>query len=120
MYWIERADRNTPLQLDQGVPPAYTPAETIDFRDYWRPIRDHLRLIIVIFSIAEFMTLAFLTTRTRVYTSTSTILIEREAPEILEPKRFNEEGESGAETFYATQYELLKSRSLAARVISDH
>jgi succinoglycan biosynthesis transport protein ExoP len=109
-----------PLQLNQGVPPAYTPAETIDFRDYWQPIRNHLRLIIAIFSIAELLTFAFLLTRTPLYTSISTILIEREAPEVLESTRPKDESQSSAETFYATQYEMLQSRSLVARVIRDH
>ena len=76
-------------------------------------------MIIAIFLIAELLTFAFLLTSTPLYTSTSTILIEREAPEVLESKRLNDEGESSAETFYATQYQMLRSRSLAAGVIRD-
>ena len=120
MYWMERTDRNPPLQLRPGAPAPFTQEDPIDFRDYWRPIRNHLRLIIVILLIAELLTLVVLLIRTPIYTSTSTVIIEREAPEVLESKRPNDEAQSGAETFYATQYEMLKSRSLAAQVIRDH
>src|SRR3989442_1646471 len=119
MYWMERADRTRPLELRPGVPPAFSQKEPIDFREYWRPIRDHHRLMMAMFLVAELVTLVLLLTRTPTYTSASTILIERQAPEVLESQRPNDEAQSSAETFYATQYEMLRSRSLAARVIRD-
>ena len=56
-----------------------------------------------------------------IYTAETTLLIERQAPQVLnireflaEPSTVSKEKEDG---FYKTQYEILKSRSLAAQVI---
>jgi succinoglycan biosynthesis transport protein ExoP len=120
MYWMQRNDPNPPVEYRPSAPAPFSPKETIDYQDYWRPIRNHLPLLIAIFIIVELLSLVVLLTRPKIYTSSSTILIEREAPEVLESTRPNEEAQSGAETFYTTQYQMLQSRSLAARVIHDH
>ncbi len=64
----------------------------------------------------ELLTMLVLLTRTRLYTATSTILIEAQTPEVLETK--NQQPELNTDNFYKTQYEILKSRSLAAMVIN--
>jgi capsular exopolysaccharide synthesis family protein len=71
------------------------------------------------FLVTELGTFAFLLTRTPTYTSASTIRIEREAPEVLESKQQNGEPDNAIDSFYKTQYEMLRSRSLAARVIRN-
>ena len=55
-----------------------------------------------------------------VYKSTSTIQIDLDAPRILEYQKLDNDGNSvNQRNFYATQYEILKSRSLAGDVINE-
>ncbi|MBV8056100.1 MAG: polysaccharide biosynthesis tyrosine autokinase [Deltaproteobacteria bacterium] len=87
---------------------------------YWETIRRHYQVIIVIFLITELVTAAVLVTRTPLYTATSTIMMERQAPQLLASAGTSEQTEvNGVDTFYLTQYQILKSRSIAARVILD-
>src|SRR5260370_39712054 len=79
----------------------------------------HRRLSVPMFLVTELGAFAVPLTRTPTYTSASTIRIEREAPEVLESKQQNGEPDNAIDTFYKTQYEMLRSRSLAARVIHD-
>ena len=68
----------------------------------------------------ECLTLLVLFSITPLYTGLSTILIQRQIPDLLESKVHGEDSEPEfADTFYKTQYEMLKSRSLAAHVIRD-
>ena len=124
-YLVPNANHSLPAEMNARalgafalVPGAFTEEEEVDLWEYWRSIRKHIRLIIAMFLVTELATFAFLRTRTPIYTSTSTIRIEREAPEVLESKHENEP-DNDIESFYKTQYEMLRSRSLAARVIRD-
>ena len=59
---------------------------------------------------------------TPTYTATSTVLIEPRAPQVLDMRELEETQESGdvaQDTYYGTEYKILQSRSLAARVIRE-
>src|SRR5688500_18020011 len=56
---------------------------------------------------------------TPLYTSTATVEISREAANIVEVEGVEPESSSADMEFYQTQYGLLKSESLAARVAQD-
>jgi len=67
------------------------------------------------------LTAAVLTRMTPLYTGLSTILIEAREPQVLQNNTPDQESdsESSFDSFYKTQYAILQSRSLAARVIQD-
>lgn len=92
-----------------------------DLWGYWSVIRRHVILIVGLFVVAELLTAAVLTSMTSLYTGLSTILIEAREPQVLENNTPNQESESESsfDSFYKTQYAILQSRSLAARVIHD-
>jgi capsular exopolysaccharide synthesis family protein len=87
---------------------------------YLQTLRRHGILIFAIFAFAEVLTGIVLFTRTPLYTATSTIMVERQAPQVLASAGTSDQPEAaGVDTFYRTQYEILKSRTLAATVIRD-
>src|SRR5215475_9515666 len=85
------------------------------FRDYWKMVVKRRRLIILT-SLVVFGFGAFITFRTTpLYTANTILLIE---PQNL-PATGLGEGSSRGEDYFMTQLALLKSRALAARVITD-
>lgn len=84
---------------------------------YYQLFLKHWRLIgsVVAGAFLCGLLVSFLTPRS--YTSTTSIQIDREAARVFRSQ--DGPGESAADPqFYATQYELLKSRALAERVVS--
>jgi polysaccharide biosynthesis transport protein len=114
-----------PAQPSQSWPiEAYAASEPDDQPDlwaYWSVIWRHLGLILGFFFGAELLTAAVISSMTPLYTGLSTILIEDRAPEVLGNTPPNEavDSEASFESFYKTQYAILQSRSLAARVIQE-
>jgi polysaccharide biosynthesis transport protein len=86
-------------------------------RDYYRLVRKHLRLIIVCFLGTSLAAALTLLTMTPIYTAQTTLLIEPKSPQVLAFRDVL--AESSESEFYKTQYEILKSRTLAARVIRE-
>jgi polysaccharide biosynthesis transport protein len=90
-------------------------------REYWRIITKRWRFIASLVTCALALTgaVAFLMTPT--YTARSSVLIEPQAPQLLDMKQLESQqsGESAEQTYYGTQYKILESRSLAARVIRE-
>src|SRR5262245_19219000 len=99
--------------------PIVTEEET-SLLDYWRVIRRRLWLIIIC-CLATVLPTAFVMQRTiPIYTAWATLLLERNAPQVLDIKEVKLESQGSDEyDFYRTQYEILKSRTLAARVIQE-
>jgi capsular exopolysaccharide synthesis family protein len=97
--------------LEEGQP---------DLRDYWYTIRKHLDVILAVFFGALLLTgLAVLAT-TPLYTAKSLLLIEPQAPQVLNIKEVLAEPPNDAQhDYYETQYQILKSRSLAEQVITN-
>ncbi len=96
----------------------------IDFNQYWRTIRKHLSMIVAIFVAATLLTLIKLLMETPMYTAEATILIKPGTPQIFgnQVSANNEDSEDQSddyETYSKTQYEILKSRSLAASAVRD-
>jgi succinoglycan biosynthesis transport protein ExoP len=92
-----------------------------DFREYWRVIAKRWRFIItlVVGTLAVTGLIVFLMPPT--YTAVSTVLIEPQAPQVLNMGELEtqESGGDAEEDYYGTQYKILQSRSLAARVIRE-
>lgn len=86
-----------------------------------RVVRRNARLIGAMSLGAVLITALVVFLQTPEYTSTATLLIERNTPQILDiqqimPESFQDETETG---YYKTQYELLKGRALAETVIKE-
>jgi len=98
--------------------------ETVQFLDYWKNLVKRRRIIIQIFIIFLLVGAYFTFTATPVYKATATLKIEPINPMVTGVTGV---GESGARTaegggpydYYQTQYKLLASSALAARVIAD-
>jgi polysaccharide biosynthesis transport protein len=108
-----------------SLPPAdertglFREEETVNLRDYWIVIRKY-RWTIATFLLPIVLIAAISVARTpRVYTATTTLYFENPPPNILGSPEATLLAEKTFDSFYKTQLDLLKSRSLAARVIQD-
>lgn len=112
-----------PQYVGRGIDPDYFGApESVgpDLRDYLRVIRRHAKLIVSILLAAMLLTGLVILVVTPSFTAISTILVEPNAPHVLNINELAAEGPGSEEhDYYKTQEEILKSRSLAAQVIRD-
>ncbi|GMU73483.1 MAG: polysaccharide biosynthesis tyrosine autokinase [Burkholderiales bacterium] len=92
--------------------------ESIHLRDLWRVIVKRKWIVISVLGIVLLTAIVVTMMATPIYRSSITLKIEREASKIVDFKGAPvEPQELGDTDFYRTQYELLKSRSLAERVV---
>jgi capsular exopolysaccharide synthesis family protein len=118
-YFIERTRAHDRLIVHS---PSTRPAanEEFDLREYWRVIRRHLALIMAVVTSAILLAGVVIFTITPVYTASAVILINPQPPQVLDIKQLTVQPTAGEEQdYYKTQYALLRSRSLAAKVIHD-
>lgn len=87
--------------------------------EYWRLVVKH-RLVISGALIASLLIAVALTlTMAPIYTAQATIQIDREAVRVLNVDDLSPREAMGGEEFFQTQYGLLRSRSLAERVVDS-
>jgi len=91
--------------------------DIIDLREYWRIIVKRKWVVIGFFLIVLITVITATMLMTPIYRATSVLQIEREAAKVVEFKDASQTEVAGDRDFYQTQYELLKSRSLAERVV---
>jgi len=87
-------------------------------RDYWQVVRKHRWKVLACLAVAVIISgvVVFVTTPT--YVATATLMIERKGPRVVKIQQVSEEADAADEnSFYESQYQVLKSRSLAAAVI---
>ncbi len=95
-------------------------ADAPDLRDYWRIISKRQRLIAAFFLGALGLTALVVFNLTPLYTAKGMVLLEAQTAPLLETKTPDSAPEvSGDHDFYKTQYDILQSRSLAAKVITE-
>ena len=100
--------------------PDEQPDSKLDLLKYWGLVLKHRWVFLS--AVVGALCLGYLATllATPIYRATATIEIDREAQKVV---NLNSDQNQGAlvsdEQFYQTQYELLKSRSLAKRVAAD-
>lgn len=91
-------------------------------REYWITIKRHGWLIVSCTAALFLGGILFWLTRVPLYTAEATILIERKPPQFLKMQDARggqfDSGDYNSE-FLKTQYEILKSRALAERVIRE-
>ncbi len=118
----------SPISRQQEYPVAAPGGVPIDLqqpdglRDYWLVIRKHKGIIAACFFSALIVAAAVVFTTTPMYIARTTLLIERKEPQVVDVKNVLSESLESASNqldYYKTQYELLKSRSLAAQTIRD-
>lgn len=104
------------------APPGYygSGADAPDLRDYWVIIRKRQRLIEAFLLGAVALTALVVFNLTPLYTAQGTLLLEAQTAPVLDTKTpVNVPEVSGEHDFYKTQYDILQSRSLAAKVIAE-
>jgi polysaccharide biosynthesis transport protein len=117
-YFIERL-REQHGPLSRG-PVMAAPEEQPTLREYWHVLRRHLTLVVTIAACVMIVSSVAVFVVTPMYTAAAVILIEPQAPQVLDIKQLTVEQTAGDEhDYYKTQYSLLRSRSLAAEVIHD-
>jgi polysaccharide biosynthesis transport protein len=114
-YPIQQTFATPTSELKPTWPSGPAQEDVFELWEYWSSIRGHARLILSFFLVAELLTLLMVQMQTPLYTGSSTILIESQTPQVLEPK--TERDAEDAPSFYKTQSEILQSKSLAAGVI---
>lgn len=113
---VVRGNRQLATGSLRGVDAEDEPGSGLNIAAYWHVIVKH-RLVIggaVLAALIVGVILTLLTTP--IYRATATIQIDREATKVVDIEG-TEPTKGGDQDFYATQYALLKSRSLAERVV---
>jgi succinoglycan biosynthesis transport protein ExoP len=93
--------------------------DIIDLKEYWSVIYRRRLFILAIMAAVLLLVLTATLIQTPTYKATSLLQIERESTRVVDFDDVNPAERSGDKDFYTTQYELLKSHSLAERVITD-
>jgi polysaccharide biosynthesis transport protein len=119
-YVARRVDYDSPVVIASGGAIPLAMSDGIGLADCWRVIRRSLRLICTLIMICLLITGVVLLLSTPNFTASSTLLIEPEPPQVLDVRELiSEAGSTEDHDYYKTQYDLLKSRDLAASVIRD-
>lgn len=117
-YFLRPASDSTPAETPLLLNESQPVTEEVHLRDYWRVVKKHRSLILAVFLCTVFACALFVLTSTPIYTAATTLLIERKAPQAIDIQGALSEAQTPDEyDYYRTQYEILKSRGLATRVI---
>ena len=81
-YSIERPSIASLPDFRQAQPKPFSAGEDLGLWQYWTTVRRHFRLILGLIVAAELLTMLVLSTKTRLYTATSTIMIEAQSPRL--------------------------------------
>src|SRR5579883_1093684 len=92
--------------------------ETVHFMDYWRVVVARRWTILAILASVVLVTTIYTFKQTPIYQATASIQIDKENPNILSFKDVYQI-ETATDDTLRTQFEVLKSRKLARRVIED-
>jgi polysaccharide biosynthesis transport protein len=124
-YFIRRTGQlDDPLRVPGFSPGNFDEEEGgIDLVGYWHVVRKRLALVIgVVFGVMV-LTAIYAYMQTPMYTAQATILLKPGTPQIMEGKDASQDqlqdmyDSDMYENFQKTQYEILRSRTLAAYVI---
>ncbi len=92
----------------------------IDLREYWNILIRRRAIIATVLAVAVGVALLATFLSTPMFRAETLIQIEREGGKVLEFQDLMTQESVNAKDFYQTQYELLRSRNLASRVIDQH
>ncbi len=91
----------------------------IDLRVYWQVLRDRWWVVLGVLAATLAVGLALTLLTTPIFRAAATLQIERDTIKVVNSDAVTPVESSYDREFYQTQYELLRSRSLALRVIQD-
>jgi polysaccharide biosynthesis transport protein len=83
---------------------------------YLKVIRDRWLVVLSVLIVTVISAVVFTSRQTPVYQATATVLIEPEAPKVVNIQEVNRET-GGTQEYYATQYKVLQSRPVVEAVI---
>jgi succinoglycan biosynthesis transport protein ExoP len=105
--------------LEWRIPGPAAGDEPIDLVGYWQVLLKQWPIVLGAVVLAMLAALVMTLATTKIYRATSTLQIDREALKVVEFEGDQRPVEGGSGTdFLQTQYELLRSRALAQRVVS--
>lgn len=95
------------------------PESEAPFRGYWRVVVKHRKLILSLLALTVATTAAVTFTLKPQYSAVATIQIERQAPDIapVAEVKQRETDTYDKYDYYQTQYEILESRTIAAKTV---
>jgi polysaccharide biosynthesis transport protein len=109
------AEQESPLSNARFVQEA---GEAPNLRDYWQVVTRHKWKILACFVTAVMVAGITVFSMTPIYTAKATLLIERTQPQVVNIKEvLSESAGDEVSSYYESQYQVLRSRSLAAEVI---
>jgi polysaccharide biosynthesis transport protein len=89
---------------------------TVAVQDYFKILRKHRWLVLGLFLVTVLTVTVWAFRQTPIYEAAATVLIEPEAPRFINIQDVSPVG-SPTQDYYQTQYQLIKSRPIADRVI---
>ena len=101
----------------QPIEATYVEEDEINLRDLWQVLVRRKWVLLIFFLMAVSVTIIATYLSTPIYRSSLTLQINKDAPKVLDYQDITPSESVYEKDFYQTQYELLKSRSLAQRVI---
>jgi polysaccharide biosynthesis transport protein len=94
--------------------------EATHLRDYWQIIRKRLGLVMTLLLVTVGTTALYLATIVPTFVAETTLLIEPQVPNVLDIREVLAQPLGPEEyDYYKTQYEILRSQTLASRVIRE-
>jgi capsular exopolysaccharide synthesis family protein len=94
--------------------------EEVHLRDYWKVLVKHRRLVFLVFLAVVGLTAYITFSATPLYTASATLQIEPQNPMVMKIEEvLTPQAGSSQYDYHQTQFNLLESRTLAARVITD-
>ncbi|HEV7229282.1 GumC family protein [Brevundimonas sp.] len=110
--------RDLALQGEAGQ--RFAPAASFDVAEYWRMAVKHRWVILGAFVACILASVAVTLLMTPIYSAKATLQIDRESARVLNVDDVQpRESQAFGEEFFQTQYGLLRSRSLAERVVDS-
>jgi succinoglycan biosynthesis transport protein ExoP len=94
-------------------------AQSPELRDYWIILKRRRWVAAIFFSVVVGAALALSLASTPIYSASTVLLIEPNDPDVIDIKQVVGGSLVWGQDYYNTQHEILRSRSLAARVVHD-
>jgi len=98
------------------LPTGRAPEATSPLHAYLKVLRYRWRLVLLVFVLTVVSAVVFTSWQTPVYQATATVLIEPEAPRVVNIQDVHNEPAS-SQDYYATQYKVIQSRPVIEPVI---
>ncbi len=115
---LTATDPQRAISVDLRGPEAESADSEMDLRAYWRILVKRRWTVLGAWLIVVISVLAGTLLTTPIYRSSATLQIERDTIKVVDVGAMTPLEGAGDRDFYQTQYELLKSRTLAERVVA--